>query len=93
MKYSFAKKLNRLNKRSAKMLLNNIGLKERYRKILWMKYIEGKTAIEISEDLGYARETINNIILKARTELEEIINDQYDLCDDKLRDIIDYLIE
>lgn len=39
---SFARRLNRLNKNSTKILINEVGLNKDYKNVLYKKYVEEK---------------------------------------------------
>lgn len=90
---SFARRLNRLNKNSTKILINEVGLNKDYKNVLYKKYVEEKSLVEIANELGYTKETVNNLISKSRRVLEDIILEQYELMPIKLQMISDYLYE
>ena len=90
---SFAKKLNKLNKNSTKILLNEVGLNKEYREVLFKKYVQEKSLIEISSELGYTKESVNNLISKSRKVLENLLIDQYELLPEKIQKIADYIYE
>ena len=90
---SFAKKLNRLNKNSTKILLNEVGLNKEYREVLIKKYVQEKSLVEISSELGYTKESVNNLISKSRKVLENLLIDQYELLPEKIQKIADYIYE
>ena len=90
---SFAKKLNRLNKNSTKILLNEVGLNKEYREVLIKKYVQEKSLVEISSELGYTKESVNNLISKSRKVLENLLIEQYELLPEKIQKIADYIYE
>lgn len=45
---SFARRLNRLNKNSTKILINEVGLNKDYKNVLYKKYVEEKSLVEIA---------------------------------------------
>lgn len=90
---SFAKKLNRLNKNSTKILLNEVGLNKEYKDVLYRKYVQEKSLVEISSELGYTKESVNNLISKSRKVLENLLIDQYELLPEKIQKIADYIYE
>lgn len=49
--------------------------------------------VEIANDLGYTKESTNNLLAKSRRVLEDIILEQYELMPIKLQMIADYLYE
>lgn len=90
---SFAKKLRKLNKNSTKILLNEIGLCEENKELLYKRYVEEKSIIDISEELGYTKESTNVLIARSRKILEDIIIEQYELLPKNVRMIADFLYE
>ena len=90
---SFAKKLNRLNKNSTKILINEVGLNKEYKDVLYRKYVQEKSLVEISSELGYTKESVNNLISKSRKVLENLLIDQYELLPEKIQKIADYIYE
>ena len=53
---SFAKRLKKLNKNSTKILLNEIGLDKESKEILYKRYVEEMSLVEIANELGYTKE-------------------------------------
>ena len=49
--------------------------------------------VEIANELGYTKESTNNLLAKSRRVLEDIILEQYELMPIKLQMIADYLYE
>lgn len=90
---SFAKRLKKLNKNSIKILLNEIGLDKESKEILYKRYVEEMSLVEIANELGYTKESTNNLLAKSRRVLEDIILEQYELMPIKLQMIADYLYE
>lgn len=73
---SFAKRLKKLNKNSIKILLNEIGLDKESKEILYKRYVEEMSLVEIANELGYTKESTNNLLAKSRRVLEDIILEQ-----------------
>lgn len=90
---SFVKRLKKLNKNSTKILLNEIGLDKESKEILYKRYVEEMSLVEIANELGYTKESTNNLLAKLRRVLEDIILEQYELMSIKLQMIADYLYE
>lgn len=90
---SFAKRLKKLNKNFTKILLNEIGLDKESKEILYKRYVEEMSLVEIANELGYTKESTNNLLAKSRRVLEDIILEQYELMPIKLQMIADYLYE
>lgn len=90
---SFARRLNRLNKNFTKILINEVGLNKDYKNVLYKKYVEEKSLVEIANELGYTKETVNNLISKSRKVLEEILLEQYELLPKEVQMIADYIYE
>lgn len=87
------KRLKKLNKNSTKILLNEIGLDKESKEILYKRYVEEMSLVEIANELGYTKESTNNLLAKSRRVLEDIILEQYELMSIKLQMIADYLYE
>lgn len=56
-------------------------------------YVEEMSLVEIANELGYTKESTNNLLAKSRRVLEDIILEQYELMSIKLQMIADYLYE
>lgn len=89
----FARKLKKLNKNSMKILLNGIGLDKESKEILYKRYVLEMSIVEIANDIGYTKESVNNLIAKSRRSLEDIILDQYELLDKNIQKIADFIYE
>lgn len=78
-----------IEKNSQKILIKYCGLSKQYKKILWLRYVEDKTIYEISNELGYTKESTYNLLHKARKDIEEKLYKQYDLYPEEVQTIID----
>lgn len=91
---NFNKRLTILNKNSMKALLNDIGLTDKNKNILYLKYVDNLSFKEISATemfKNYDTSTLTVMAWKARKELENIIEQQYTLLNDELKNIINAL--
>lgn len=61
--------LKRMSKVYLKLIISSIGLKYRYEKVLWLFYVEEKSHVEIAEEMNLTKESIGNLITKARKHL------------------------
>lgn len=89
-------RLKALNKNSAKILLEKIGLSDKYRDLLYLKYVENLSFKEISlkdKFKNYDTNILSAMAWQARKELNNIIEQQYNLLDDEIKSIIDTLKE
>lgn len=90
------RKLQLLNKNSKIILLNETGLLEQHRLALYMKYVDGMSYKEMScvpPFDSYDPGVISGIALRARRELNSIIEEQYELLSGRVRKIIDIMYE
>lgn len=70
-----------------------LALTKSLRRFLYKRYVEEMSLVEIANELGYTKESTNNLLAKSRRVLEDIILEQYELMPIKLQMIADYLYE
>lgn len=87
----FVKQFEKLNKIAKLKLIDNIGLNNKYKEILKLRYIEEMSIYEIADKYGYTYDTVKLQIYKARKALEEIIEFQSDLLSIEIKEIINNL--
>lgn len=73
MESEISKKLKTLSKTALKVIIQGTGLKTKYEIILWKFYIEDKSYVEISDDMGIEITSVGKTLWKAKKELERII--------------------
>lgn len=62
----FSKRLKQLSITSLKIIIRGTGLKSKYELILWKFYIENKSYVEISDELGIEISTVGKVLWKAK---------------------------
>lgn len=70
-----------------------LALTKSLRRFYIKRYVEEMSLVEIANELGYTKESTNNLLAKSRRVLEDIILEQYELMPIKLQMIADYLYE
>ena len=88
----FSKRLKQLSITSLKIIIRGTGLKPKYELILWKFYIENKSYVEISDELGIEISTVGKVLWKAKKELQRIIESEKDLIPEPVKSYIDLLL-
>ena len=83
--------LKRMSKVYLKLIISSIGLKYRYEKVLWLFYVEEKSHVEIAEEMNLTKESIGNLITKARKRLKYLLDTQGVLLSPELQQYLDIL--
>lgn len=83
--------LKRMSKVYLKLIISSIGLKYRYEKVLWLFYVEEKSHVEIAEEMNLTKESIDNLITKARKQLKYLLDTQGVLLSPELQQYLDIL--
>lgn len=83
--------LKRMSKVYLKLIISSIGLKYRYEKVLWLFYVEEKSHVEIAEEMNLTKESIGNLITKARKQLKYLLDTQGVLLSPELQQYLDIL--
>lgn len=83
--------LKRMSKVYLKLIISSIGLKYRYEKVLWLFYVEEKSHVEITEEMNLTKESIGNLITKARKQLKYLLDTQGVLLSPELQQYLDIL--
>ena len=83
--------LKRMSKVYLKLISSSIGLKYRYEKVLWLFYVEEKSHVEIAEEMNLTKESIGNLITKARKQLKYLLDTQGVLLSPELQQYLDIL--
>lgn len=68
--------LKRLSKVYLKAIIRGVGLKYKYEQVLWLIYIEELSYAEVSTQLNITRESVGNLLTKARKQLKYLIDKQ-----------------
>lgn len=87
-----SKQLSDISINSRLMIINGVGLTKKSKEILIAKYIDELSINEMCDKFNYEERTIKSRISKAKKELNKIINREYRLMDEKLREYIRLLI-
>lgn len=83
--------LKRMSKVYLKLIISSIDLKYRYEKVLWLFYVEEKSHVEIAEEMNLTKESIGNLITKARKQLKYLLDTQGVLLSPELQQYLDIL--
>lgn len=83
--------LKRMSKVYLKLIISFVGLKYRYEKVLWLFYVEEKSHVEIAEEMNLTKESIGNLITKARKQLKYLLDTQGVLLSPELQQYLDIL--
>lgn len=83
--------LKRMSKVYLKLIISSISLKYRYEKVLWLFYVEEKSHVEIAEEMNLTKESIGNLITKARKQLKYLLDTQGVLLSPELQQYLDIL--
>lgn len=83
--------LKRMSKVYLKLIISSVGLKYRYEKLLWLFYVEEKSHVEIAEEMNLTKESIGNLITKARKQLKYLLDTQGVLLSPELQQYLDIL--
>lgn len=75
-----------------KILLPSLQLKRKYEEILWLYYVEELNHFEISDRMNITKESVGNLLCKARKEMFDVITKQYGLFDSEYKEIIKILL-
>lgn len=76
-----------------KLLLPSLQLKKKYEEILTLYYIEELNHYEIADKLNMTKESVGNLITKARKEMFDVINKQYKFMDIETQELIKILLD
>ena len=93
MSDNFTLRLKRLNKNSFHVLLEFSGLTDLEKQILEKYYLSNLNFYQLSEYFNYSECTIKNLVYKIRRKLKYLCESQYYLYPQRVRNIIDYLID
>lgn len=77
--------LKRLSKVYLKAIIRGVGLKYKYEQVLWLIYIEELSYAEVSTQLNITRESVGNLVTKARKQLKYLIDKQGILLPEELQ--------
>lgn len=83
--------LKRMSKVYLKLIISSVGLKYRYEKVLWLFYVEEKSHVEIAEEMSLTKESVGNLITKARKQLKYLLDTQGVLLSPELQQYLDIL--
>lgn len=83
--------LKRMSKVYLKLIISSVGLKYRYEKVLWLFYVEEKSHVEIAEEMNLTKESIGNLITKARKQLKYLLDTRGVLLSPELQQYLDIL--
>lgn len=83
--------LKRMSKVYLKLIISSAGLKYRYEKVLWLFYVEEKSHVEIAEEMSLTKESVGNLITKARKQLKYLLDTQGVLLSPELQQYLDIL--
>ena len=83
--------LKRMSKVYLKLIISSVGLKCRYEKVLWLFYVEEKSHTEIAEEMNLTKESVGNLITKARKQLKYLLDTQGVLLSPELQQYLDIL--
>lgn len=83
--------LKRMSKVYLKLIISSVGLKYKYEKVLWLFYVEEKSHVEIAEEMNLTKESIGNLITKARKQLKYLLDTQGVLLSPELQQYLDIL--
>lgn len=75
-----------------KILLPSLQLKNKYEEILKLYYIDELNHFEIADKLHMTKESVGNMLCKARKEMFDVITEQYGLFDGQYQEIIKILL-
>lgn len=75
-----------------KILLPSLQLKTKYEEILRLYYIEELNHYEIADKLNMTKESVGNLLCKARKAMFEVITKQYGLFEKQQQEIIKILL-
>lgn len=82
------------SKNLLKIIIPGAGLKSKYETVLIKHYIEEKTHAEIAEELHMTRESVGNLICKAKKELKLALDNISEFSDDEeFKKIIYHLLD
>lgn len=87
------KKMNDLSINARRVIIENIGLSKLNKEILVAKYIDEMSINEMCNKFCYDRKNVEFKISKAKKELNRIIEREYKIMDDKLKEYIKLIIE
>lgn len=87
------KKMNDLSINARRVIIENIGLSKLNKEILVAKYIDEMSINEMCNKFCYDRKNVEFKISKAKKELNRIIDREYKIMDDKLKEYIKLIIE
>lgn len=83
--------LKRMSKVYLKLIISSVGLKYKYEKVLWLFYVDEKSHVEIAEEMNLTKESIGNLITKARKQLKYLLDTQGVLLSPELQQYLDIL--
>ena len=75
-----------------KILLPSLELKAKYEEILRLYYIDELNHFEIADKLHMTKESVGNLLCKARKEMFDVITKQYGLFEGQYQEIIKILL-
>lgn len=75
-----------------KILLPSLQLKRKYEEVLRLYYIDELNHYEIADKLHVTKESVGNLLCKARKEMYDVITQQYGLFDGEYKEIIKILL-
>lgn len=86
------KRFDDVSKNAKRYILQNIGLKNKSKKVLELKYIDELSYDEISEILGYDERYVKFILNNAKKEFNKIIKREYKIMGEELKSYVELLI-
>lgn len=88
-----SKKIDDLSINSRKVIIDRIGLSRVSRELLNARYVNELSMNEMCEMFGYDEKYLYKKIAKAKKEMRKIINREYKIMSDELKEYINLLIE
>lgn len=80
--------LKRLSKVYLKAIISGVGLKYKYERVLWMIYVDELSYAEVSTELNITRESVGNLVTKARKQLKYLIEKQGIMLPDEIKEYL-----
>ena len=77
--------LKRLSKVYLKAIITGVGLKYKYERVLWLIYVEELNYTEVADELNITKESVGNLVSKARKQLKYLIDKQSIMLPDDIK--------
>lgn len=81
--------LKRMSKVYLKNLIPSIGLKFKHEKVLWLIYVDELTYAEAASELNMTKESVGNLVCKARKEFKYLVDKQNTLLPESIKNCLD----